>query len=481
MTIWNEKGYYPFQIEVLTPVHIGAGKDFEPMEYVVRNVAMGNYQIWLIDTPAWLAANYEKPEIASALDSGDLDALRHLLNVSSNVGDFILGRIPVRNTELAGQIMSTHDTARSKGRPGSSAHAPRAEIMAFTRNPFTHMPYIPASSLKGAISTALTDALGDDPSPTRKTTLKQSASKKDYEDILTEIYGKIGEHAMKALKMRDIPLPPGLTSVRSAIGRDLGSAKPMPKTPCETLDPCSGKLFGNLRLAGKDGIAAISLPNKRIIRHGELSEICNKFYLKRFRDELEKFYGTNWFPGTREALKPVLDRLATLKSESEILLRVGRYSHIECMLVAAEMPKKPLGPGLSRTLADGLLPFGWIILKQCSMEEFNASAARQDDFWQRQTGKMAKQAAKPQPAQAPTGPDPSLSPEEKLVWLVEQPNSIENQASELFAKLDELGDLQKRAAEALTAFWKRIGKWEGKKLNKKQTDKVAKVRKILGE
>ncbi|MBD5641603.1 MAG: hypothetical protein HDQ91_04210 [Desulfovibrio sp.] len=485
MKIWNASGYVPFELEILTPVHIGSGADFSPLEYVIQETGQGRHEVWLIDTAAWLAASAEDPRVARALDAGDMASLRSLLNGCASLAAFVLGRVPIASASLARLLLQKRNTVDSK-----------AEIMAFARNPFTHSPYIPASSLKGAISTALTDYLNNERRGAGKPGLRQAQSAGEYRKIMEDMYGRIGEHSMQGLRMADIALGPGMTSVREATGEDLEPPKRLEKTPCETLEPrASGKVFGNLRLALCRGKPAVELRYGEAVSAEKLGRICNDFYRKRFQAELEKFYGRQHLQAVGEALRPVAGRIAALAEESEILLRVGRYSHYECVTVSGAPEPHPVkGPGLSRTLADHALPFGWIILRRCSLEKYQqgiaaVDAALREDIGQRaRIGREARERQEEAERRAQAEAEAarkreeelaSLSPREREIWELEQPDAIENQASAIYAKLAEYGELMPRAAEALMRFWQRAGKWEGKQLTKKQKEKVAAVRAIL--
>ncbi|MDE5833667.1 MAG: hypothetical protein K2H64_11960, partial [Desulfovibrio sp.] len=165
------------------------------------------------------------------------------------------------------------------------------------------------------------------------------------------------------------------------------------------------------------------------------------------------------------------------------------FSHIECVTVSG--PEKG---GTSRALADKLLPFGWIVLKRCSFDEYQKSIEAIDAMFLEESEKMAEREAKErkvreerearerEAAEAARKREEELaklSPEERELWELVQPDATENMASAIYAKLERYGDLKIKAAEALKAYWIRINKWEGKELTKKQKEKVKVARMIL--
>lgn len=480
-----EKGFIPFEIEALTPVHIGSGEDFSPLEYTIRQTGENEYEVVLVDTVSWLSACAGEPKIASALDAGDMAALRALLNASSNTEKFALAKIPISSFRLGKDLLNKRNTIEN-----------RAEIMAFARNPFTHTPFIPASSLKGAITTALTDYLNEQRRG-HAPMLRDKTANPGI--ILEEMFGKIGSHAMKALRIGDIPLPPGMTSIMSATGFHLDPQKRLPKTPCEALNPSAVNSFaiaGSLRLADKGGLPAITFADKTRLALSDLIRICNQFYGKRFKAEYDKFYTKPHFQPVMKSLAPLISRIERLDGENEILLRVGRYSHIECVTISGSPPPMKKGYGKTRTLADSQIPFGWVLLKRCSMDKYADCQNRVMEAIEKnmKAGSSITQAPDPkreeyearkrQEAEAARAREEMLSamtPAERSIWEVEQEDATENQASALYANLKEMGDLQVKAAEALMRFWQRLGKWEGKTLTKKQKEKVAAVQSILGQ
>lgn len=481
MRIWDYKGFIPFQLEALTPVHIGSGWDLSPLEYVLRQPLENRYEVWLIDTAAWLADNQANPEIDRALDAGGMEALRQLLNGCPTLEAHILARIRVASPQLGKQLLQKRNSIGNK-----------AEIMPFARNPFTHMPYVPASSLKGAIVTALTDYLNEKRKG-KKPALRDAHA--DCKGILRDMFGQIGEHAMQALRMADIALPPGMTSIREAIGVSLKPGKEL-KTPCEALDPgaSQGHAYGNMRLDSASGRPCLTLPDRSRISLAELGRVCNAFYKKRFKAEFDRFYTKPHFGETRQLLAPICGRIDNIDEDHEILLRIGRYSHIECVTVSGSPPPMPKGYGATRTMADRKMPFGWVILKQCGIETYARGLAAVDGAIRKEWGDKA--AAAQQARQKQQEEDArkrkeeeaekqrqeelaALCPNERAIWELDQPTATENQAVTVFNKLSEFGDLQNSAAEALMRFWQRLGKWEGKQLTKKQKEKVAAVRAIL--
>ena len=71
---------------------------------------------------------------------------------------------------------------------------------------------------------------------------------------------------------------------------------------------------------------------------------------------------------------------------------------------------------------------------------------------------------------------------DRAIAALSLPDADDQTAQTLFQQLDALeASLQRQVAEALKAFWQASGKWQGKQLSKKQKEKVARIRSLLGE
>lgn len=500
---WTREGFIPFRLDVLTPVFVGSGGDLSPLEYVIREENDG-YALHLADTEAWLTTAQDREDIRAALDRGDMLRLRRLMNEQMDTALHSLGRIPVPSAATARELQARINDPKSLS---------NAEVQPFARNPATMAAFVPGSSLKGAMSTPLIDSL--DHGGLRAAV--RSPDRRAYSKTMEGLLGTIREHAMQALKVSDVPVPPGGTRIVAAREVRREEGKPgTPKTPCETLPPSAVggmPLYGRLFMDATGGGPRITLPNGKALTLVELGERCKAFYGKRFRDELEKFYRRPHLDGVGRALQSVLARIEALDPEREILLRVGHYSHVECVTVSDNAPQGRKGVfGRTRTLADRELPFGWLVLSFCDEEEYRQGLARVEEAiavaaQERETRRQAREAdlrralderrrLAEAAAQARARAEEeqrrreheaaereerlaALSPEERAIAEVAAPDAAEAQSMALFARLDSLEDgLRAKAAAALRDCWQRLGKWEGK-LSKKQAAKVAEVKRLL--
>lgn len=507
---WNAEGFLPFRLEVLTPILVGSGEDLSPLEYVIREES-GGYALHLTDAAAWLLAERENSAVSAALNAGEMLTLRRLMTDRLDVNLYSLGRVPIQSSEVARTLQARITDPRSLS---------KAEVMSFVRNPVTRTAILPGSSLKGAISTPLIDHMDRLLTRTGGENLKRAMQFQGagYQATLKKMFGDIGEHAMQALKVADIAVPPEGTSIWAAREMSLKPDKSgTPKPPCEALSPsCSGglPLYGSLHLDCRSSQPAIQLPGGAVFEWKRIVALCNDFYKDRFLAEWDRFYRLPHFKQARDALLPVRQRIEKLHPETDLLVRVGRYSHIECVTVRENAPQIKKGYGKTRTLADGVLPFGWAILHFCpyaeyvagiaAVEEAIAEARRQRKharaeheahharLLEQQRQKAAAIAAMRERADAEKRKHEeeaarleaelaALSPQERAIVALARSGATEKESMDLFMQLDILDPgLQQKAAAALKAYWGSIGKWAGKQSDK-QKKKIARVKEILAE
>lgn len=76
---WQSKGFFPFHVEVLTPVYIGSGNTLSPLEYVIRK-ERGEYSLHRIDLQTWLVEHSADESVQNTISSGDISRIRRMLD-----------------------------------------------------------------------------------------------------------------------------------------------------------------------------------------------------------------------------------------------------------------------------------------------------------------------------------------------------------------------------------------------------------------
>lgn len=515
MSTLLEQVYY-MRLEPLTPIHIGSGAVLEPLEYVMREED-GAPHLYPIDLSAWVEAQANPLELANFFGSKPLPEIRRRIAKEIDLETF--GGAPAR-------VCSKEIFDAYQRELGDTRSENRLQISPALKNPHTGGLIIPGSSIKGAIRTAVIDWLDKEWGMGLKRASEEEArgQRRAYENKLEEYLGKISDNAFKNLKISDFQAGLGESLIFSAkeVRRRPSDKQSTPKNHCEVSysraeSGSKYTLYGKLLLGAhsaeaRDTALTIRHPQhgKRVWGVAELLELCLKHYGRHYLNEKKIFYGLPHLAATAEALR-IAEQGFLEQQPNSALLRIGHYSHVECMTVSDNHPKtrktkdgKIMPHGTTRTLANGVFPFGWARLSVCSEEEYREAIATREakdqEFVQARERRLrevletrerlasaraeAERRAEEErlAAEQAKAELASLSPEERLLLLLTRGQAKENQAVELFGKLDSFApELAHSAAEALKAFWLAQNKWAKKQCTQKQWDKVLKIKTILGE
>lgn len=497
------------RLDVITPVHIGTGDFLDPMGYLIKD-GDGGPCLHLIDIAGWVEDHPDPEALADLFAKSPLPALRRYLYEHLDPAVYGISRARVLSTEVSGEYQAKLGDQRSEN---------QLQLSPGLRSGMKQTLVIPGSSVKGAIRTAVIDFLDRE----FRLNLKGAAQPREYREKLEGALGRIREDAFKHLKVGDFEAARDSSLIVTAKETSRKPEKQgTPKPPCEVVaSRCLGeadhsRLYGRVRIGAAVGDGA----NNRLtiaqgqIRAGwnwdELAHLVSNFYLERYRRERENFYRQAHFHRTAEALARVEADLLEPRP-GEMVLRVGHYSHVECMTVTANAPRtrktkdgKIMPFGTTRTLANGIFPFGWVKLVPCGEEEFrqgirakeehDAAAERQRlelrrtvleqrEAQLREKQERHQQELKKRESEARRKAELEAMPaEERQLFLLEKGELSDNEVFDLFGQLDSLeAGLKQRAANAIKGLWQTQGRWSKKECSKKQWEKVEKLKAILGE
>ena len=397
-------------ISTLSPVHIGCGEDYDPTNYVIENDTLYEFE-------AGAAL-----EVLSAPDREQL-----LKIVSGNASNEMLRqvqaffhqrrhalmrmatrRLPVGPSLAAFYRSRVGKTVQVEG--DGSRLVNKLEIERTFFNPVSGAPVLVGSSFKGAIRTALLDAVNDgQPLTDEETQLakkgKVEANRKlqqrlfQYREFeqdpmrlvqvadacFLEEHG-VGSEVRFAVNRRRRPLKPGERSAQSQ-AEQRGLYQILECIPAARYRAFSGQLT----LQRVDGITdrRNRLPTEEFRWDiGDIAAACNRFYLPKLRQELSQlqdrgFLDAAWGAAMETLLDSSLAR--RLQDNQAFLLRVGRHSGAEAVTLDGVRAIKILlgkdvqtgkqrfenrATGTSWWLAagevqaqTGLLPFGWVLVE----------------------------------------------------------------------------------------------------------------------
>jgi len=358
----------------LSPIHTGSGETIEPYEYVLERQGENAF-LHAINLPELLAhlSPDERRELDPMLERGYFPGLRSWLR--SKARNHYRFSVLVQDGAF-NELQENQDNPKRLG-----------QIDLMTRHPDTGNPFIPGSSIKGAVRTAIVDraaCTGDQ----RK--LEGISKKKNSALFEAHALGHIDiDHRSQREKMNlyrdplrqiafsDCALPDDGTYidrvqiVKQLHSKDrLGSADPDKiqihrDVTWSMLDGESNPAVGECRIyhqlcekKGRDNRYAVS----RNFTMQDVISACNDYYREEVEIQLDEFTERNR-ENDETVRQPLLTETRNLQ-ENECIIRLGRHSHFECVVMSKPFNLSPdKGYGSTRTYVDGRFPLGWAKLR----------------------------------------------------------------------------------------------------------------------
>ena len=402
-------------VTTLGPVHIGTGAEMDPTNYV-------------LDAESDALFEFPPDALAAVLEERDRRTLLDLVGGSSN--RYTIPRIQKfihdRRAALAARATRAVRTSAGVGtlyeeRIGDIAQREtgainQLEIEKTFTDSMNGAPYLPGSSLKGAIRTALLNRIN----AARKLTGEERSSGRDRDRKLQQRlfrYQDFAADPMRLIHLSDAMWADeektGEVAAETAIAFAVNRRKRrVVKDGVEVRSQAERKglhqllevvpalcwrgFRGQLTLHGvgmeREDLREPAWPEIRWSPN-EIAEACNAFYWRDFDEETETlwergFLDERWYRAVREIMDGGLRDL--LASNRAFLLRVGRHSGAESLTLDGVRDIRIMTPqGQPRheseattwwlasdriDASSGLLPFGWVLVEL--MEGGNAPASR---------------------------------------------------------------------------------------------------------
>ncbi|MEW6667553.1 MAG: type III-A CRISPR-associated RAMP protein Csm5 [Thermodesulfobacteriota bacterium] len=377
---------YTFEAEALTPVHIGAGQEIDPCEFVLKDGSLMRFNPAQVFNDLDEAA---RKTFEALSEKADLKALQGFFREYAIPERYALAWVDA-SREFVNQFEKNVED------PNNSFL-----VQMMPRNPQTGHVCLPGSSLKGAIRTAVVNHFTN-LVPSLKGTVHvavKQAHPKDRGKVLeqkaldrtvTRNDGRerdeIDRDVFRLIDVEDTVLPSGLTMISRAI--NWNPHKAGSEQIQMWFERVKSRADGEtqrfqVKLHVDDNAMNHPAMRRKLGRTIDLKTIVdasNSFYWGRLAAELDKFFQGNTDP-TRQA---VYRTMAVQDSKGrhivqepvypQMLIRVGRFSHFESLSVDelregwnAQRNRPIDGMGATRTLChmgDGKpsLPFGWVLL-----------------------------------------------------------------------------------------------------------------------
>ena len=411
-------------ISTLSPIHVGCGEDYEPTNYVIDNGLLYGFDTAAL---AGLLDAKQREDLLKRVQGPDallkvqafIHGLREVIPAISTHTVQTCPQLAAKYKERIGQQAQKH---------GDDRVIAQLIIPRTSYNPYTQQPVLPGTGLKGAIRTAILNAINNGFKE------KWGNTKKDAEAFEREkLDGKFETDPMRLIKIGDAQFVEQSGNISNAVIFDCNLKKKRrsdgkeAKGPSVMREVVSGMNFHcftsdlSLQLIPKEILDTFSETTPRkTIRLVEVVHAVNRFYGKLFVKELEIMKDLDC--ANMEWLLTVEKLLADLKpafeSHSVMLLRLGRHSSAEGVTVEGIRDIKIKLDGSNFTRKDhattfwlsgesekqqkNLIPFGWLLLEidpqpdspvsqkiAATLQQYNATA-----YAQEKKLKEAVQAAK---------------------------------------------------------------------------------------
>ena len=344
---------YKLKGVILSPLHIGTGSQIEPFDYVIRNGKL--YRISLEDF-LWQLSKEKREIFENIVNSGNLNKIRKYIIEEIDLEKYSAYSIEVTE-KIEHLYLSKIDDIQNQ-----------LLIDPFIRTGGENKPYIPGSSIKGAIRTALINQIAQNSNLPQPTGYREEF---EFESRVLGYTGREKNDLFRGIKITDGILPSDSTiisQVKNVTKDRSGNLQPNNiQLICEvTYSKISGKSIefeSNLTI-DSDLFSTNYLSRTFAIE--EIKKACNSFYKDKLSMEDKKFYSTS-------AVSHISNSLLNEEIEDDsFLIRLGRFSGVESVTIDNYRNPKPPGRkgtwGTSRNLVEMKYPLGWVKIRLEEME-----------------------------------------------------------------------------------------------------------------
>jgi len=337
----------------LTFIHIGTGEELGPLDYVVGKGKEGHkkYIRFSSEKVASVLDGKERAAFDSAIDNDDIIELRNIFKRNLKGSKALL-----YSSALSNEVAAAYEKKLEDKNNQLLVHE-------MYRKGRTLTPLVPASSIKGAVRTAVLN--GEANVSSISLDEREKRKSKRVEQKLFD-YTRLTDDPFRAIRLSDARVEGKNTQLVTKVYnyRPNGSPQFIDKMQI-FVETVRGQLAnGDARIkstldidenAQKFGSVSKTIDKSRILND------CYDFYIDRFNDEVQHFYNSN------AEIRPVIEKLVDFiqketDNKNATLIRLGRFSQRENMVIHKYARETE---GKSRMVAGysgAYLPFGWSIM-----------------------------------------------------------------------------------------------------------------------
>jgi CRISPR-associated protein Csm5 len=375
-------------ISTLSPVHIGCGQDFEPTNYVIDGDVLHHFDPSQAVLPEREMRRLSKLVNAAGRDDLVFELQRFFYENRAHFLPHARTRVPVAPALARHYVARVDRNARS--RPSGLMMIERT-----SHNPYSDEAIVPGSTLKGAMRTAILDALNGGRPLAYAGEWSRAAEKR-------LLGGDFGIDPLRLLKVGDtLPQAGAMRKIVFCVNRKkrkvlLNGQEVTSKGVATRMEVL---MHGQYRALHADATlhdlqdtgrrARIAVPVRQLEMH-TIARDCNRYYEALLLRELamleaRRFVSDDWADSMRQMLRGALR--ARLDAGQAFLLRVGRYGGAEAktleglrsiQIVQAKLPAhRHVSSAHTVWLAaddeharSSMLPYGWLLVEVDPEGEF---------------------------------------------------------------------------------------------------------------
>ncbi len=356
-----------FRLHIISPVHIGCDDVYEPTSFVIDEKSGKLIEFDPMDFIKSLSVQ-DRQRFTAICMQGNISSIISIYKFISNK------QVKGREVEIASGLLSHYKKVRDMSTSDERKIRQELNQFAISRtayNPHTNLPYIPGSSIKGAVRTAYLSRLAKEGKITR---YKDKA--KNLEEKLLQ--GSFATDPFRMVKISDfMPIRDVNTKIVYAVNKKKKTSKFEARGPFQILETVKrGAIFeGMINIQQPEKGAEIKKP----IQAKELLEAINDFYISVLDEENKVM---NEIKAGSIVGSIIEEKFKETLGQTAFLLRIGRHSgaeavtiegnrYIKIMQAKGQQPKF-LDHATTIWLAsetskpntnNGLLPFGWVVME----------------------------------------------------------------------------------------------------------------------
>lgn len=368
------------RLHVISPIHIGCGDVYEPTSF-------------LIDEKRKKLIEFDPVDFVKSLNSKEMEDFNriassdNLLLIFKAIKRFYKPSIKGREIDVTDFLVNHYKKILSMGTYDRKAVINQFTIEKTAFNLNSNSPYIPGSSLKGAIRTAYLGKLANDKEIKEFWKTPRLLDQRDLETTLLDLQKgkeKMSSDPFRMLKISDL-LPAGdvLTKIVYAVNKkkknsdkELLADKGEVYHIFEVIEP--GAVFeGAINLEEPADSSNIKLPIRR-----DFLISLNKFYVPLLEEEIKICKRIDVKP---PLINQINNRFKDRINKDAFIIRLGRHSGAEAVTIEGNRyikimqgrgkPPKYLDHATTIWLASdepkpknnsNLIPFGWAVIEVVS-------------------------------------------------------------------------------------------------------------------